>query len=97
VKRLRIIFDSNLNRKEENNLYHYRQLIKPLGVPETMTRKYRVDVLSPDEEWITLVKEDNNYLRLRRHTVDISTRAVRLIVEGTWGADKCHIFAWEIE
>ncbi|MDF1515486.1 MAG: FAD-dependent oxidoreductase, partial [Anaerolineae bacterium] len=96
VKQMRFIFDSNLNRLEHNSHANYPLHIEPVGVPETMVKAFRVEYLTSQGVWETLVRVDNNYQRLVRLDVDVTTRALRFIAESTWGADAVHVFAWDV-
>ncbi len=93
---LRFIFDSNLNRPEKATPANYPRQIQTVGVPETLVRAFRVEVLGTDGTWHIVAEEDNNYQRLVRLDMDITTRAIRFIPEATWGAPTVHIFAWDV-
>lgn len=96
VRELRFVFDNDLNRPDTTMLCKY--LLKPVlaGVPETITRSFRVEALGRTGEWFLAVRMDNNYQRLVRMPVDIETRALRFMPESTWGSDVAHLFAWTL-
>jgi hypothetical protein len=101
VRRLRFVFDSDLNRPEKSTPHCYPLRAEPVGVPETMTRAFRVEAL--DEalieggRWRVIAREENNYQRLVRLEVDVQTSALRFVPEGTWGAERVHVFAWDVD
>ena len=106
VSRVRIVFDSDLNRstlppreaRRHRNMMHNRPLHWPdVYVPQTMVRAFRVEGVAPDGTVRILAEETNNYQRLRRFAVEGTFTAVRLIPLATWGAEQCHLFAFEVE
>ena len=96
LRGLRFVFDSDLNRADKNMPCSYPLHAQPVPVPRTMTRAFRVDALEPSGQWVTVVRLDNNYQRLVRLEVDVEASAVRFIPEGTWGAQRAHLFAWDV-
>jgi hypothetical protein len=96
VHGLRITFDSDLNRPEKNEHANRPLDWEPVGVPETLVRAFRVEVLDPEGTWRVIAREENNYQRLVRVDLDLQARAVRLVPEATWGAEEAHLFAWDV-
>ncbi|NLB41445.1 MAG: hypothetical protein GX815_04160 [Clostridiales bacterium] len=48
-------------------------------------------------KWSTALKVDNNYQRLVKIETDITASALRFIPEETWGAEKAHMFSWDVD
>jgi hypothetical protein len=96
VHGLRIVLDSDLDRPEKNEHANRPLDWAPVGVPETLVRAFRVEVLDADSTWRVVHREENNYQRLVRVDLDLQTRAVRLVPEATWGAAEAHLFAWDV-
>ncbi len=96
VRTLRFVFDSDLNRPEKATSASYRLHIELAGVPQTLVRAFRVEALGDDGMWHTIAREENNYQRLVRLDVDVTTQAVRFVPESTWGAERVHVFAWDV-
>ncbi len=97
VRRLRFVFDSDLNRPEKNMPHSYPLHIEPVGVPETMIRAFRVEALGQNNRWRVIVRKESNYQRLVRLETDVETSAIRFIPEATWGAEQVHVFAWDVD
>ena len=106
VSRVRIVFDSDLNRAtlpdqkvlRNRNMIHNRPLQRQdVYVPKTMVRMFRVEGILPDGTVRVLAEETNNYQRLRRYAVKGKYSAVRLIPLETWGDERCRLFAFEVE
>jgi hypothetical protein len=96
VRGLRFVFDSDLNRREKNMPHYYPFPIEPVGVPETMTCAFRAEALGEDGGWHVVARVENNYQRLVRLDVDVQASAIRFVPEGTWGAERAHLFAWDV-
>jgi hypothetical protein len=96
VGEVRLVFDSDLNRSELNMLSHYARSIRPVGVPETLIRAFRLEVPGGDGAWQTVVRIDDNHQRLVRVPLDLQTDAIRFVPEATWGAGCFHVFAWDV-
>lgn len=97
VRQLRFVFDSDLNRPEKNMPSRYPLHIEPAGVPKTMTRAFRVEARDEGGEWQLVAREENNYQRLVRMEVNIETSDIRFVPEATWGAERVHVFAWDVD
>jgi hypothetical protein len=96
IRRLRFIFDSDLNRPEKNMPAHYPLDMAPVGVPATLVRAFRVEALGADGNWRILAHKTENHQRLVRLDVDTRAKALRFIPEATWGAERVHLFAWDV-
>ncbi|CAN7449210.1 FAD-dependent oxidoreductase [Paenibacillus sp. LjRoot56] len=96
IGELRLVLDSNLNRKIRNMPNSYPLNNTSYHVPQSMLKDFRVEVLDSDGSWRELLTVTRNYQRLRKLKIDITTHAVRLIPLCTWGSEQVHIFSWEI-
>lgn len=106
IKAVRMVFDSDLNRQgqgacanhwEKNILSNFPLRQPPRRPPATLVRSYRLEGRDDTGTWRTLYQEDHNYQRLVRIPLDCSLSAIRLIPLSTWGAEDCHLFAFEPE
>jgi hypothetical protein len=70
--------------------------MEPMTVPECMTRAFRIEAEERQGKWTEIFRQDNNYQRLVRVPLNVKTSAVRLVCEKTWGAEKAHVFAWDV-
>ncbi|MGC9349505.1 MAG: FAD-dependent oxidoreductase [Anaerolineae bacterium] len=96
VQELRFIFDSDLNRPEKGMPAHYPLEMPLVSVPETLVRAFQVEALGADGNWRVLIQQKNNHQRLVRLAVDTKAKALRFIPEATWGAERVHLFAWDV-
>lgn len=97
LARLRLVFDSDLNRPDTAMLCKYPLQADPASVPATLIRAFRIDALDSSGEWNTVFRETNNHQRLVRIAIDAHTQALRLIPEQTWGASQMNVFAWDVD
>ena len=96
VKQVRLVFDSDLNRQESAMPASYPLDMPPVGTPATLTRAFRIEILGEDGAWQVAARQSENHQRLVRIPLEVTVRAVRFIPEATWGAEKAHLFAFEV-
>ncbi|MBN1556584.1 MAG: FAD-dependent oxidoreductase [Lentisphaerae bacterium] len=96
VRAVRLIFDSDLNRNFKNMPHGYPANADPLAVPDTVTKRFRIDAQAPDGSWRSVFEESNNYQRLVQVPLALRTRGIRLVPETTWGAEQVRIFAFDV-
>lgn len=102
VSRVRLIFDSDLNRETLPDEY-YRPMManRPENypqsyVPTTMTKAYRIEAVCGPESKV-IYETDNNYQRLNAISVNVMADKIKFIPLKTWGSEKHHIFAFEVQ
>ena len=96
IRRLRFVFDSDLNRPEMNQPANYPLDMPTVGVPRTLVRSFKVEARDQEGQWREIARVDNNYQRLVRLEVDVVCDALRFTPESTWGSPNAHLFAWDI-
>ena len=105
VNRVRLIFDSDLNRTTlpesfaSNNRpmrSSYMRNACPTHVPKTMIRDFRLEALGENGHWHMIKEVNGNYQRRVIIPIDQKTTGIRLVPLATWGADDCHIFSFDI-
>ena len=105
LKRARLIFDSDLNRKgqgdcatyEERNLLSNYPLNQPdRPVPSTLVKSFRLEVKDANGLWKTVWETSANHQRLVMIPLDCNGSALRIIPTETWGAPSCRLFAFEV-
>lgn len=107
VRRIRLVFDSDLNRETlpepENGMsrpmFHNRpKVMQQSHVPTTMLKAYRITAKTADGHIHVLADEINNYQRLRIHESNLENcLSITLEPLGTWGHDTVRIFAFEVQ
>ncbi len=98
IKQIRLVFDSDLNRKGLGMRWCYPHLSEPFHMPKTLVKAYRVEVKTgcDGNKWQSVFYENENHQRLVRIPLSVKTIAVRIIPEATWGADKAHLFSFDV-
>jgi len=101
IRRMRFIFDSDLNRNGPNGCHRnviccYRLNPEPVRVPPGLVRAFRIEALDDDGSWRVATRLEENHQRLVRLDVKLKTKAVRFVPEKTWGSERVHLFAWDI-
>ncbi|MDF2587936.1 MAG: hypothetical protein K0S41_1777 [Anaerocolumna sp.] len=97
ITELRLVFDSNMNRKIHNMPCNYPLIQNDFHVPETMVREFRIEILDENDKWTIIYEIKENYQRLVKINLKVKTKAIRLIPVRTWGAEKAHIFSWDLK
>ena len=67
-------------------------------IPATTKKQGKVNASDPAAgEWQTVAEVKDNFRRLVKLSLnDVQTDAVRIVVDETWGAEKAHIFSFEV-
>lgn len=103
---VRLVFDSDLNRdtlsecdkKLNRNMLANRPLDWPVAsVPPVMTKAYKIEWEDECGEWHLLCSVSHNWKRLRRHKLACVVQAIRYTPLETYGAEKSHVFSFELE
>lgn len=102
----RITFDSDLERKDpsrkggeeklRNMRYYVGKNDTPFSPPSTLVRNFRLEGLRADGTWEAIARRDDSFQRLVRVPLKGRYHGVRLIPETTWGAERAHVFAFEV-
>jgi len=109
---VRFIFDSDLKVRGKR-MRKLEETSERSPMPSEMAREFRVEVRVPATnrkaqkmnakspeagEWKTVATVKDNYRRLVKLNFDaVQTDAVRIVVDKTWGAEKAHIFAFDVK
>ena len=116
ISSFRLVTDSDLDREftEGNpNVLNisctlFRRLdynYTTFGFPRCMLRSFAVEYLDGDGQWRVAYETEDNYQRLIREKLDVTTTAVRFVpratyfgdsLYNTYGSVEAHIFAFEV-
>lgn len=105
ISQIRMVFDSDLSRKTWKEIdtiirrFPMRCNVplnqSPVSVPDTLIKTFRLDVPNGENSWRTIYREENNYQRLVRVNMDITTTKIRLVAEATWGSGEVRIHSFD--
>ncbi|MBO5889395.1 MAG: FAD-dependent oxidoreductase [Clostridia bacterium] len=116
VNGARIVFDSDLDREYTDGnpdaLHTSSTLFFPksynntsFGFPKCLVKHYKIEIISENGSWNTIIEETNNHQRFVKHNLNVKTKAVRLIPLTTYhserktedyGSSTAHVFNFEI-
>ena len=96
IHELRFIFDSNLDRAIHNMPCNYPLEQNDFHVPREMIKEFKIETLNEVGEWVSVLEVGNNYQRLVKLKIDVKTKVIRFIPLSTWGAEKAHLFSWDL-
>ncbi|MGN1058924.1 MAG: FAD-dependent oxidoreductase [Clostridia bacterium] len=91
IREIRLVFDSNLNRRYDNMPCNYPLNQPDYQLPGTLVKAYRIYA---DGELIA--EESNNYQRLRRHSVSVCAKEITVRFSETRGCDEYRVFAVDL-
>ena len=91
ISRIRLIFDSDLDRDPHNMRSNYRLSDQPFYSPETLVKDYSLLA-----DGVEFYRNKNNYQRLVNIPADLSAAAVTLKINATSGSEKVKVFSMDI-
>lgn len=106
LKRVRIVFDSDLNRHgkgacakhAEKNILSNFPLHQPARTPPAaLVKAFRLECSVDGQQWECLACAADSHQRLVKIPLSVSARHVRLVLEAAWGGGECRLFAFEVE
>lgn len=95
INKIRLIFDSNLNRDYHNMPCNYPLNIKGYKLPETLIKEFIIEI-ETKEGIKELVHETNNYQRLYQIDVQKSVKSVKLIPLKTRGEKMTRVISFDL-
>ncbi len=95
VRELRLVFDSDLNRKYHNMPCNYPLVQSRFHLPKTIIKAYRIEGITESGDVVTLCVDDN-YQRFVRHAVDWCVKTVRFVPLATHGCEDFRLFGFEV-
>ena len=96
ISKIRIVFDSDLNREYHNMLSYYPLNMPEFKTPETIVKSFKLTLEKADGSIEEIFSTDNNYQRLFRLNLSEQVKAVRLTINDDREDDPARIFAFEV-
>ncbi len=96
ISEIRLVFDSDLNRKYYNMPCNYPLIQDKYKLPQTLITDYRIEGENANGEKFEL-NISNNHQRFVKHKVDWKVTALRFIPLRTNGCDKFRLFDFEVK
>ena len=95
IHEIRLVFDSDLNRKYENMPCNYPLIQPKFKLPQTLIKEYRIEGADSQGRLYTFTVK-NNHQRLVKHTVNWNVKQIRFIPVSTHGCEDFRLFGFEI-
>ncbi len=95
ISGIRLVFDSDLNRKYHNMPCNYPIVQDKFKLPKTLIREYKIQGISENGEIKEIYIADNRR-RFIVHSVDWCVKAIRFVPLSTYGAEEYRLFCFEI-
>lgn len=95
VEKIRLVFDSDLNRDYNNMPCRYPLNETKFKLPSTLLKSYKIDIELENGETESIFI-DNNFKRLVYHNVGKSVKRITLTPLMTYGCKECRIFDFEL-
>ena len=96
VNGIRLVFNSDLNRKYHNMPCNYPLVQTDFRLPETLIKEYKIQGFGENGE-VKEIHVCDNHQRFVRHSVDWRVRKIRFIPLKTFGEKQFRLFDFEIE
>ncbi len=95
VSQIRLVFDSDFNRKYHNMPCNYPLRQTNFKLPNTLIREYKIEGISEDGK-VSEIYINDNHQRFVKHNVDWCVKTVRFVPITTFGAEEFRLFDFEI-
>lgn len=96
ISGIRLVFDSDLNRKYHNMPCNYPLVQTKFRLPETLIREYKIQGIAENGE-IKEIHINDNHRRFVKHAVDWCVKTVRFVPISTFGTEDFRLFDFELE
>jgi hypothetical protein len=92
ISEIRLVFDSDLNRKYKNMPCQFLLDEPDYKTPKTLIKYYKILA-----DGGVVVENNNNYQRMVKHQVKIKAKNIKFIPIETWGDSQFRIFAFDVK
>ena len=96
ISEIRLVFDSDLNRKYHNMPCNYPLVETRFKLPTTLIKEYRIEGENENGETFTITVSDNHE-RFVRHSVFWKVKTLRFIPISTHGCDTFRLYDFEVK
>ena len=96
LRRIRLVFDSHLERTIHNMPSGYPLDMKQGYLPEELIREYKLTITCADGRQKEIWNKENRQRLVWHETEPLKVVSVRLTPLKTWGAELFHVFGFEL-
>lgn len=95
IKKIRLVFDSDLNRDYQNMPCSFPLKEEKFFLPHTLVKEYRIEGYDIDGN-VKLITVIDNHQRFVVHNVDWNVVKIKFVPISTHGVDKFRVFDFEV-
>lgn len=95
IRKIRLVFDSDLNRDYHNMPCYYPLVETKFKLPATLIKEYRIEGISENGDTVSF-SVTNNHQRFVLHDVDWKVKKVRFVPISTNGCEDFRLFGFEV-
>ena len=95
IREIRLVFDSDLNRKYYNMPCNYPLVQPKFKLPQTLIKEYKIEGVSKNGE-VKEIHIFDNHQRFVKHSVDWCVSSIRFIPITTIGSEDFRLFDFEV-
>ncbi len=96
VSQARFTFDSDLTKVKRMPCSFPRKGNR-VHIPDMMTKDFDIEALNGAGQWVVVDQVRNNYQRLVKRTLNVTTKAIRFKPLASWGAQRVHVFGFDVK
>jgi hypothetical protein len=95
LSQARFTFDSDL-RNHKRMPCSYPRRGHHVAIPPMMMRSFDIEAPDSSGQWQCVAQVRDNHQRLVKVGLDVTATALRFVVRGSWGAERVHVFAFDV-
>ncbi len=95
ISEIRLVFDSDLNRKYHNMPCNIPLVQTKFKLPKTLIREYKIEGISENGN-VSEFYINDNHLRFVKHSVNWNVKTIRFVPLSTYGCEEFRVFDFEI-
>ena len=96
ISGIRLVFDSDLNRKYHNMPCNYPLVQTKFKLPQTLIKEYKIQGIAENGD-IKEIHVTDNHQRFVKHSVDWCVKTIRFVPISTFGSEQFRLFDFEIK
>jgi hypothetical protein len=95
INQVRLVFDSDLNRKTLNMIANHRRTSPVFSPPATLVKAFRIEIQDSTGAWETVHRAADNHQRLVKIPLSVTALAVKCTIEETHGNERVEVFSFD--
>lgn len=96
IRKIRFVFDSNLNRGILNVPAMYPPAYEKYRTPQTLVSDFHIETKDGNGSWKEVLSVKENHQRLVWAEAGFKAKSLRIVIDKTWGAEKVNVFSIDL-